>query len=73
MNLVGNAMKFTFKGYVRIFAEVVQVNEINAIKIGIEDTGYGIKKENQNQLFQLFSTIEATKQINQSGTGIGLY
>jgi signal transduction histidine kinase len=66
-------MKFTPKGYIKIKAELVPINEKNAIKFSIEDTGYGIKKEDQDSLFKLFSTLDGTKLINKSGTGIGLY
>jgi len=46
MNLVGNAMKFTFKGYVKIKVEFLTIHEYPAIKFLVQDTGYGIKKEN---------------------------
>ena len=50
-NLIGNSMKFTFEGYIKIdFTEVI-VNDQKAIKISIQDTGLGIKKEDQESLF----------------------
>ena len=45
MNLIGNSMKFTFKGYVKITAELIQIENKPAIKLSIIDTGLGIKKK----------------------------
>ena len=45
MNLIGNSMKFTFKGYVKITAELIQIENKPAIKFSIIDTGLGIKKK----------------------------
>ncbi len=66
-------MKFTSKGYIKIIAELIQINEKDAVKIRIIDTGFGIKKEDQKNLFKLFTTLEQTKLLNKSGTGIGLH
>jgi len=41
--------------------------------MNIIDTGVGIKKEDQQNLFKLFSMAKSTKSMNRSGTGIGLY
>jgi len=38
-------MKFTFKGYVKITAELIQIDNKPAIKFSIIDTGLGIKKK----------------------------
>ena len=43
------------------------------IKFSVIDTGFGIKKEDQKNLFKLFCMLDATKAINKSGTGIGLH
>ena len=43
------------------------------MRINIIDTGVGIAKPDQDKLFQLYSTVESTRKINQTGTGIGLY
>ena len=42
LNLVGNAMKFTVKGYVKIKANFIKIENSEAIKIQIIDTGFGI-------------------------------
>lgn len=64
-------MKFTFSGFVMIKVEVL--HDKDGLRISIIDTGVGIKKEDQKNLFKIFSMVESTKKINQSGTGIGLY
>ena len=67
-------MKFTTRGYIKIKAQLIQTDENDvAIKFSVIDTGFGIKKEDQESLFKLFSTLDATKILNKSGTGIGLY
>ena len=66
-------MKFTFKGQIKTKAEMVEIHDKEAIKFSVIDTGVGIKKEDQESLFKLFSTLGTTKTLNKSGTGIGLY
>ena len=66
-------MKFTFEGYIKLKAELLEISGKMAIKFSVIDTGYGIKKEDQQNLFQLFGMLDETKAFNKSGTGIGLY
>ena len=66
-------MKFTTQGYIKIIAKLIKTNEKEAVKVSVVDTGFGIKKEDQKNLFKLFATLEQTKLLNKSGTGIGLY
>ena len=72
-NLIGNSMKFTFEGYVKVEVEQVTISDRAAIKVSIHDTGLGIKEEDQKSIFRLFTSLDITKNINKSGTGIGLY
>ncbi len=66
-------MKFTSEGYIKVVVQLIQVDEKDAVKICVIDTGFGIKQEDQENLFQLFSTLDETKLMNKSGTGIGLH
>ena len=38
----------------------------------MRDTGAGISKDNQKKLFKFFGFLEATKDMNRSGVGLGL-
>ncbi len=38
-------MKFTSEGYIKIKVELIQINEKDAVKISVIDTGFGIKNE----------------------------
>ena len=45
MNLIGNSMKFTFEGYVKIKATLIYIQNKQAIKVTIIDTGLGINEK----------------------------
>ena len=72
LNLTGNAMKFTFDGYIKIKADMIKVEDNSCIKVIIEDTGIGIREGDIGKLFKMFSMVESSKDKNQSGTGLGL-
>ena len=68
VNLVGNAVKFTESGAVRIFA--AQVDDL--VEIEVEDTGIGIPDEAQARLFQQFEQLESSITRRYGGSGLGL-
>ncbi|MCL2690363.1 MAG: ATP-binding protein, partial [Chitinispirillia bacterium] len=68
VNLCGNAVKFTDKGYVRL--SIKSVNEKLVIKI--EDTGMGIRKDDLPKLFNAYEQSDKFKNRNVTGTGLGL-
>jgi CheY-like chemotaxis protein/HPt (histidine-containing phosphotransfer) domain-containing protein len=74
INLVGNAVKFTEHGRVRIVASFVQEwqDGRSALKIEVIDTGIGIREEVLSQLFQPFFQGEAAVAGTYGGTGLGL-
>ena len=43
------------------------------IQIQVEDTGIGIRKQDQDKLFKLFGFLDATKELNTKGVGLGLH
>ena len=43
------------------------------IEIIVKDTGVGIKEENLKKLFKLFGFLDATKEMNSNGIGLGLH
>lgn len=76
INLIGNAIKFTFAGNVKIIIKEFVTDDEDESKIqlyfGIEDTGIGIALEAQNLLFQPFSQVESSTTRRFGGTGLGL-
>mmetsp|Transcript_28688 Transcript_28688/g.25393 ORF Transcript_28688/g.25393 Transcript_28688/m.25393 type:complete len:179 (+) Transcript_28688:801-1337(+) len=72
MNLVTNSWKFTFEGHIKIVVDVKEIGSNNFIEISVEDTGIGIKEEDQQNLFKLFGMVSENKNINPHGCGIGL-
>jgi signal transduction histidine kinase len=43
------------------------------LEIQVQDSGTGIKKEDQCKLFKLFGFLDATAQLNSKGIGLGLH
>jgi len=72
LNLTNNAVKFTNDGAVTIYVDrVVRGNE-SLIEISVEDTGIGIRPEDQVLLFQPFMQVN-DKAGAREGTGLGLH
>ena len=69
-NLIGNAVKFTFKGHVGIAVDY-DINT-NEIQIDVTDSGVGIKEEDLCLLFKFFGCLSRSKDINKGGMGLGL-
>lgn len=71
LNLVGNALKFTDEGTIKI--DIRRSSEF--IKISIIDTGRGIKTNEQERLFLKFGRLDSSYQTvaENEGTGLGLY
>ncbi|MFA7280417.1 MAG: PAS domain S-box protein [Sterolibacterium sp.] len=72
-NLVGNAIKFTRQGHVRIEAREIERDDRNVtLEFAVIDTGIGISKETQPQLFKPFSQTDSSITREFGGTGLGL-
>jgi signal transduction histidine kinase/BarA-like signal transduction histidine kinase len=73
VNLLGNAIKFTEKGEVRMSASLVTADRQKArLLIKVSDTGIGIPKEKQVAIFERFQQAEAETTRRFGGTGLGL-
>lgn len=72
LNLLSNAAKFTERGWVSIMLSEDESNP-DFIKIVVEDTGVGIKEEDQKKLFKPFQRFEGKERGKIPGTGLGLY
>lgn len=73
VNLVGNAIKFTDRGYVKIVIECLKKSANTAnIQIRISDTGIGIPSDKLKLIFNKFSQADETASRRFGGTGLGL-
>jgi signal transduction histidine kinase len=68
-NLLGNALKFTPAGSVRLSAALVSPFEL---AITVSDTGIGIAPEHQARVFEEFFQVRGPLQADDKGTGLGL-
>ncbi len=71
-NLIGNAVKFTARGEVRLGAEAYAEADGWRLRVRVEDTGIGITPEQQSRLFEPFSQADASTHRCFGGTGLGL-
>ena len=69
-NLIGNAVKFTERGYVR--ATLTWDAATQMTHCTIKDSGIGIAREKQGQMFEKFTQGDATITRKYGGTGLGL-
>jgi two-component system sensor histidine kinase ChiS len=67
-NLIGNAIKFTEEGWVKVTAQVKD----DLLEFSVEDTGPGIPKEDTEKIFESFHQSDATTTRAFQGTGLGL-
>jgi PAS domain S-box-containing protein len=67
LNLIGNAVKFTQDGEVRVSCSYDKASTI--LSVSIADTGPGISPEAQGKLFRRFSQVDGA---SSGGTGLGL-
>ena len=73
INLISNAVKFTESGKVEVHASLgpLVAGKLRLI-ISVRDTGIGIPKEQQTQLFEAFKQVDSTTTRQYGGTGLGL-
>ena len=73
LNLIGNAVKFTAAGSVRVYTNCLEKTQASClISVSIEDTGIGIAADAQGKLFERFSQVDATTTRRYGGAGLGL-
>ncbi|MBQ7724271.1 MAG: response regulator [Lachnospiraceae bacterium] len=74
-NLLTNAVKYTEEGSVTLrfgFERPDPLKDQIDLKVAVEDTGIGIKKEDISRLFEKFDRIEEKRNRNIEGTGLGM-
>ena len=73
MNLVGNALKFTEKGYVEmVVTEMLETESDSLIKFSVIDTGIGIPEDKIDSIFESFNQASNETTRKYGGTGLGL-
>ncbi|MDJ0555716.1 MAG: ATP-binding protein [Microcoleaceae cyanobacterium MO_207.B10] len=83
-NLIGNAIKFTTEGSVKVTAEIININQSSQfnyqdlirknqqIAITINDTGIGIAEHKLDRIFESFEQADGSTARKYGGTGLGL-
>ncbi|PJZ44928.1 SpoIIE family protein phosphatase [Leptospira brenneri] len=72
-NLIGNALKFTESGSVRVNAKpTTRGGIVDYLEISITDTGIGLSEEDQGKIFTPFAQADASIARNFGGVGLGL-
>jgi CheY-like chemotaxis protein/HPt (histidine-containing phosphotransfer) domain-containing protein len=73
LNLLGNAVKFTTQGEIKISVRTEKIDEENVnLLASVTDSGIGIPADKINALFKPFSQINSAETSKIGGTGLGL-
>lgn len=75
INLVGNAVKFTQEGFVRVAVRMLSVRpgeDLPDLEITVEDTGIGIPRKQMELVFEAYRQVKVGSQVQLGGTGLGL-
>lgn len=74
INILANAVKYTEKGSVTFTVDCVQSEDegMTGLRVKVEDTGIGMRKEDMGRLFTAFERLEEKRNRNIEGTGLGM-
>jgi len=79
LNLLGNAIKFTAEGEIRVDAQLLTHESADGhgtgsgmLRLAVQDTGIGIAAEQHAQIFEAFQQGDGSVQREYGGTGLGL-
>jgi len=70
LNLVGNAVKYTRRGVIKVTVTVA--SDGRPLRIDVADTGVGIPEERLAEMFEAFRQMETSSSIQHDGAGLGL-
>lgn len=71
LNLLGNAIKFTRRGEVRLTVSLAEGSS-GTLHLAVSDTGIGVPKDKQREIFGAFSQADSSTTKQFGGTGLGL-
>jgi two-component system sensor histidine kinase/response regulator len=73
VNLIGNAVKFTERGYIVVRAFPLDVSARHAtVRFEVRDTGIGIAPQDRSRLFEPFVQADSSMSRSFEGSGLGL-
>ncbi len=73
INLLGNAIKFTERGYLQVSVEQdPEDSRPGSLRFAVSDTGIGIPEDKLAQIFESFTQGDSSTTRNYGGTGLGL-
>ena len=73
LNILTNSVKYTEVGRIKMTISKEMINNKTVkLKFKVSDTGFGIKKEDYDKVFQKFSRLDSAKTNEIEGTGLGL-
>lgn len=74
LNLIGNAVKFTKSGYIKVAAHKIDTQQNSQIDLHlvVEDSGIGIPANQQSLIFESFKQQDGQSTRQYGGTGLGL-
>ncbi len=73
LNLLGNAVKFTERGYIKLQVSLVHADAARVqLRFVVSDTGIGIAADKINHIFEAFSQADNSVTRQYGGTGLGL-
>jgi PAS domain S-box-containing protein len=72
VNIIGNAVKFTPKGEIRLILQGQQKGRAWDLTIKVQDSGTGIRQEDLERIFEAFHQVNPSVYEKNEGTGLGL-
>jgi signal transduction histidine kinase len=72
VQLLTNALKFTERGKIELNVRVLHDGVDNFLEMAVADTGIGIKREDQDVIFEDFRQLDGSSSRQYGGTGLGL-
>ena len=72
LNLIGNAVKFTDRGFVNVNISTAGRDDRPGLRISVSDSGIGIASDKHEMIFEPFCQIDGSDRRAYGGTGLGL-